>query len=172
MPAMAYVTAPGSDAVVVRSLLYADRETVWSWVTTPSGINDELRPLARMTAPRHVRAAGIGGVVLGERLCRSWVLLLGVLPVDYDDITVDQLEPPHRFFERSSMLSQRRWEHERTLEPASSGCVLTDCVSFDTRALVPDRVVLQVVPRIFRHRHGRLRRRYGGRALDVSGITP
>ena len=51
---------------------------------------------------------------LGERLFRSWILLFGVLPIDYDDITLVSIEPGRGFHERSSMLSMRVWEHERT----------------------------------------------------------
>ena len=43
-----------------------------------------------------------------------------------------RLDPPSGFLERSSMLSMRTWEHERTLEPAAGGgCVraATGCAS-------------------------------------------
>ena len=61
-----------------------------------------------MTAPPSLRSHGLSLVRPGERVCRSWVLLLGVLPVDYDDITLEQIEPPHRFLKRSAMLSLPR----------------------------------------------------------------
>lgn len=151
--------------IVTRSLLRAQRETVWQRITTAQGINDELWPLFRMTAPASLRAGGLERVEVGQRICRSVVLLFGVLPVDYDDITLVRLEPPAGFLERSRMLSQRVWEHQRTLEVVPDGCVLTDRVSYLPRLPVPDRLLRPLYSSVFRHRHRRLRRRFGGHAL-------
>jgi ligand-binding SRPBCC domain-containing protein len=154
--------------IVTRSLLHARREDIWRCVSTAQGINDELWPLFRMTAPRDLRERGLAQVELGRRICRSWVLLLGVLPVDYDDITLVRLDPPAGFLERSQMLTQRMWEHERTLEQAPEGCVLTDRVSYVPRLPLPDRALRAVYAAVFRHRHRRLRRRFGGRAMAAA----
>ena len=148
--------------IVTRSLLHASQVEIWEWVSTVRGINDECWPLFRMTAPARVREQGLGAVVLGERLCRSWVLLFGALPVDYDDITLVRLDPPRGFLERSAMLSQRVWEHERTIEPADGGCVLTDRISYEPRLPLPERALRPLYRFVFRHRHGRLRRTFGG----------
>jgi ligand-binding SRPBCC domain-containing protein len=151
--------------IVTSSLLRASRETVWERIATARGINDELWPLLRMTAPRRLREEGLAAVVPGERICRSWLLLLGVLPVDYDDIVLAELDPPNGFLERSAMLSQREWQHQRTIEAVPEGCVLTDRVSYEPRLPVPDAILRGLYRRIFRHRHSRLRRRFGGRPL-------
>jgi hypothetical protein len=98
---------------------------------------------------------------VGERLCRSWILLFGVLPVDYDDITVVELDPPHGFLERSPMLSNRLWEHRRTIEPAGPGrCTVTDAIRWEPRVPLP---VAPVYRAVFALRHRRLRRHFGGR---------
>jgi len=151
--------------VVTSSLLRAPRESVWERVTTAHGINDELWPLFRMTAPASLREGGLARVEVGQPTGRSAVLLFGVLPIDYDDITLVRLEPPAGFLERSRMLSQRVWEHERTLEEVPDGCVLTDRVSYLPRLPVPDRPLRALYAVVFRHRHRRLRRRFGGHAL-------
>jgi ligand-binding SRPBCC domain-containing protein len=155
--------------IVTRSELEAQQARVWDHVTTVRGINDELRPWLRMTATRDLRANGIAAVRIGERICRSWVLLLGVLPIDYDDITLERLDPPRGFLERSTMLSQRAWEHERTLEHSGGDggrCVITDRIRYEPRVAVPDTILRAIYAAIFRHRHRRLRRRFGGRELD------
>lgn len=144
------------------SIVRAPADAVWSRVTTFAGINDEFRPLMRMTAPRAVREAGIADAPLGERLCRSWILLGGVLPVEYDDITLVALEPG-RFLERSSMLTQRVWEHERTVSPHPEGALVADRVAFIPRRGVPARVTARLVGLVFDHRHRRLQRRFSGR---------
>jgi ligand-binding SRPBCC domain-containing protein len=152
--------------IVTASLLHAPRDEVWAVISTFAGINDEFRPLFRMTAPRRVRRDGLAAVEVGRRVCRSWVLLFGVLPVDYDDITLARLDPPNGFLERSAMLSQRVWEHERTLEAAGEHCRLSDRVHYEPRLPVPDALLRALYRFVFRHRHRRLRRRFGGRALE------
>jgi ligand-binding SRPBCC domain-containing protein len=154
--------------IVTSSLLHASREDVWAAVATFEGINDEFRPLFRMTAPARVRREGLAAVEAGRRVCRSWVLLLGFLPVDYDDITLVRLDPPAGFLERSPMLSQREWEHERTLEAVGEDCRLTDRIRYEPRLPVPDVVLRGLYRFVFRHRHRRLRRRFGGHALEPS----
>ena len=150
--------------ILTRSLLRARRESVWGRITTAQGIHDELWPLFRMTAPASLREGGLAQVEVGQRICRSAVLLFGVLPVDYDDITLVRLEPPAGFLERSRM-SQQVWEHERTLEEVPDGCVLTERVSYLPRLPLPDRPLRALYGGVFRHRHRRLRRHFGGHAL-------
>jgi ligand-binding SRPBCC domain-containing protein len=155
--------------IVTRSALDASQAEVWAGVTTVRGINDEFGPWLRMTSSRALRENGLAEVAVGERVCRSWILLLGVLPVDYDDITLERLDPPRGFLERSTMLSQRAWEHERTIEPTGDhggGCVLTDRVSYEPRIPVPDALLRALYTAIFRYRHRRLRRRFGGVPLE------
>ena len=115
-----------------ESVLAAPPDAVWARVSTFEGINDELRPLMRMTAPARVRALDPAEVVLGERIFRSWILLFGLIPIDYDDLSLIALEPGRGFHERSTMLSMRAWEHERWLEADGDGrCRLSDRLSFD-----------------------------------------
>lgn len=135
---------------------------VWARAITPEGINHELGPWLRMTMPPGLRGATIDDVRIGEPLGRSWLLLGRVLPVDYDDLCLAELEPGRRFLERSSMLSMRLWQHERIVEPAAEdACTVTDRLSFQLRrplAWIPgaDRIAAALVRRIFAHRHRRL----------------
>ena len=144
-----------------QSLLPATPETVWERVSTFEGVNDELGPVLRMTAPARVRRLDPSEVVLGERIFRSWVLLFGVLPIDYDDLTLVALEPGRGFHERSRMLSMRVWEHERTLTAEGAGCRVSDRLSFEPRLPGMGPLLERIVRATFRHRHARLRRRFG-----------
>jgi ligand-binding SRPBCC domain-containing protein len=144
-----------------ESLLSASPDAVWDRVSTFEGINDELRPLMRMTAPARIRALEPADVVLGERIFRSWVLLFGVLPIDYDDLTLVALEPGRGFHERSRMMSMRVWEHERWLSPESGGCRVVDRLTFQPRLPGMGPVLERFIRASFRHRHGRLRRHFG-----------
>jgi ligand-binding SRPBCC domain-containing protein len=139
-------------------------QAMWERAVSEEGINDELAPILRMTMPAGLRGKTIDDVDIGEPLGRSWILLFGVLPVDYDDLRLAELEPGRRFLERSSMLSMRVWQHERMVEPADEhSCTLTDRLSFELRrplAWIPgsDRVAAAIVRFLFRHRHRRLAR--------------
>ena len=144
------------------STIPATAERVWVRVVTPEGINHELGPWIRMTMPRDLRGKTIEDVRPGQRLGRSWLLLFGVLPFDYDDLGLAELEPGRRFLERSTMLSMRRWEHERTVAARGEGeCEVSDRVSFELRAglaRIPGSAVMTkaILTRRFAHRHRRL----------------
>ena len=144
----------------VASELRASPEAVWQHATDAVGMNRELRPWLRMTFP-----GGSGDFLEtwrpGERLFRAWILLFGVIPIEYDDVTIWELEPGRRFLERSPMLTQRVWEHERTIEPLPGGCRLTDRVRFVPRLGLLGPVLAPVFRAVFRWRHHKLRRIFG-----------
>lgn len=160
---------PREHEVVVRSVLDAPPEAVWERVTTIAGVNDELRPWLRMTCPLPDARLDDQDVVPGQRLFRSWVLLLGVIPFDYDDVTLVRVEPGRGFSEDSPMLTQRRWRHDRTLEPREGGrTTVTDRLRFVPRLPGMGPLVRPLVRATFGHRHRRLRRRFGGRPEPVA----
>jgi ligand-binding SRPBCC domain-containing protein len=154
------------DGFEVRTTISARAGEVWRRVTTRAGINDELMPIVRMTIPGPMRGRTIADVAAGSHLGRSWLLFLGLVPFDYDDIGIAELEPGRRFVERSSMLSMRSWEHERTVARNHDGCELRDRVAFDLRgllAVVPglDHGLRFLLRALFRHRHRRVVRYFG-----------
>lgn len=144
------------------SLLTLSAERMWERATSPEGINHELRPILRMTMPRELRGMTIDDFPVGRPAGRSWILLGGVLPVDFDDLCLVELEPPRRFLERSRTLTFSVWEHERLVEPDEDGCRVTDRLGFELRRglrSVPGLAALAraVVGMLFSHRHRRLR---------------
>jgi len=149
--------------ITVVSHLDAPAEVVWEQVISPEGINDEMRPYLRMTLPPGVERLDPESIELGKPIGRSWILLLGLIPFDYDDVTLVRLDPGRGFLERSTMLSQRSWEHERTLEPRSGACQITDRVRWQPRLGLPGSPLRPAISWFFRHRHRRLRRRFGGK---------
>jgi ligand-binding SRPBCC domain-containing protein len=165
--------SPRLAEISVASRLDATPEQVWARVITPEGINDEMRPYLRMTLPAKVDSLDPESVVLGERIGRSWILLFGLIPFDYDDVTLVRLDPGRGFLERSRMLSQRSWEHERTLEPAGGGgCLIADRVRWQPRLGLPPAPLRPVIAWFFRHRHARLRRQFGGTAAQETITAP
>lgn len=151
----------------IESDLAASADEVWQRVTTPHGINYELMPLMRMTMPRALRGATIASIAVGERLGRSWLLMFGLIPVDFDALTIAERGPGHRFLEESTMLTQSRWRHERIVEPRGTGSRLTDRLAWEGRARLLGALFGVAVPILFRHRHRRLRSGFG-RRLNLS----
>jgi ligand-binding SRPBCC domain-containing protein len=141
----------------VSSLVSADRQRVWDRVITPEGINHELRPWMRMTVPSGFEGLDPDSVELGVPIGRSWVFLFGFIPFEYDDVTLIELEPGHRFLERSPMMSQRSWQHERIVEAADGGSRVTDRIRMEPRLGMSARPMVPVFRAVFRHRHRRLR---------------
>ncbi len=147
----------------VGSRLAAPAAEVWAHATTAAGINEELMPIVRMTVPRGLGGDfGIADVDAPQHVGRSWLLLGGVLPFDYDDIGIEAIGPGFAFRERSTMLSQRRWDHDRSVEPLGEhACVVTDRVRFVPRLPVLAPLLRPIFRFTFRHRHRRLQRRFG-----------
>jgi len=148
----------------LTTALSAEPETVWSRATSAEGINDEMRPWFRMTVPRGLDALDIDSVEPG-RIGRSWILLFGVLPVDYDDLGLERIDRGRSFLERSTMLTQQVWEHERTIEAAPGGCTVTDRISWEPRLPLPGTALRPLFGAFFRHRHRRLLRHFGSASV-------
>ena len=150
-----------ADAVeVVRSsVVRAGRAEVWSRVVTAEGISDEFGPLLSMRFPAALAGATVADLPLGAPIGRAWILLAGVLPLEYDDLVLVELEAPRCFRERSSLGSCRVWEHTRELEATPDGSTrVTDTLRAAPRAPIPGRLVRAVTGALFAHRHRRLAR--------------
>lgn len=149
------------EAVRISSSVAAPAEEVWARATSPEGVNHELRPWLRMTVPRQMREKAISDLEPPARLGRSWIFLLGVVPFDYDDLFLAEIGPGFRFLERSTLLSMRAWEHERTVVPTGEGaCEVSDRIAFELRRplalLGLTRPVAAILRGVFRRRHRRL----------------
>ncbi len=142
----------------------APARDVWARVTSVEGVNHELGPWLRMTVPRGARGLRLDDVPLGRAAGRSWILLGGVIPFDYDDLTLVERGPGMRFLERSPMGSMRLWEHERTVTPREGGqCEVRDRLTFAPRVPGAGGLARRLVDRIFAHRHSRLASWFAGR---------
>jgi ligand-binding SRPBCC domain-containing protein len=149
-----------------QSVVDAPAERVWERVVTPEGINDELRPWMTMSMPRGAESLTVDNVPIGTPIGRAWLRLFGVVPFDYDRLTIAELAPGHGFREESTMLSMRRWRHERSLTPDANGkTVVRDRITFQLRgALRPATPVVAAALRaLFGHRHRRLQRHFADR---------
>jgi ligand-binding SRPBCC domain-containing protein len=151
----------------IASRLCAPPERVWAHATSMAGINHELAPLLRMTHPPEMTTLGDLSPPLGTPLFRSIILLFGVLPIDFDDVTLEAIEPGRGFRERSRTLSQREWIHERSCEPVEGGVRVTDRITFEPRVSGAATLLAPLLHLVFRNRHRKLVGLFGG---EVEGL--
>lgn len=84
-----------------------------------------------------------------------------MLPVDYDDVTIVELEPGRRFVERSEMRWSSHWRHERIVDGLGDRRRLTDHLEVAPRRVVPPAVACHAMRSLVEHRHRRLAARLG-----------
>ncbi len=165
-----------------QSVVAAPAEQVWQRVVTPEGINDELRPWMTMSVPRGAKGMTVDTVPIGAPIGRAWLRLFGVLPFDYDRLSIAELEPGRRFREDSTMLSMRQWQHERTVTPeGDTKTIVRDRITFQTRAGLrfAAPLIAAGLRALFGHRHRRVARQLppggggpGGAPRLRLGTTP
>ncbi len=153
------------------SELRAPAAEVWRHASSMRGVNDELGPWVRMTHPTWATDLSSVDPQLGQVAFRSWLLALGVVPFDRHALGLvevhDRGERGGGFVEESTSWLQRRWRHEREVEPSNGGgCSVTDRLVVRPR-LAPAAVVQPVVSALFGHRHRRLVRRFGDAGSSV-----
>lgn len=147
----------------LESKLHASTERVWEWITSIKGISAEMWPFFRMTVPRGLTSLNDVDVELGVRMFRSYVFLFGVLPIDYSDMTLLELNTGEGFVEQSPMGSIKLWRHERRIEPCpsdSNAVLLVDQLTFQPR--MASRLVGWFIRCVFVHRHEVLKANFGG----------
>ena len=145
---------------VVNSVdVAADASVVWERIISPDGINQEMRPWLTMTMPRGATGLTVETVPLGRPVGRAWLRLFGIVPFDFDHLNIVEIEVGSRFLERSTMLSMRRWEHERILIAVDGGTRVCDRVTLQPRMPIPGLagMLARVVDAFFKHRQRRLR---------------
>lgn len=114
-----------------------------------------------MTMPPGLRGQTLDDAadLLHQPLGKAWLLLFGVVPIDYDEMTIVALEPGRSFHERSTMLALRRWEHERSISPtAEHACEVYDRLTFEPRLQLFAPLARRLVGALFAHRQRRLRK--------------
>ena len=153
------------NAISLRfeSKLHAPTARVWEWITSVEGISAEMRPFLRMTMPKGIRSLDEMQIEPGVRMFRSYVFLFGVLPIDYSDMTLVELDAGRGFIEQSPMGSMELWRHERRIVPCPSdpsAVLLVDQLTFRPR--MAQRFVGWFIRQVFAHRHRVLRAHLGG----------
>lgn len=131
---------------------------------TMKGVNMELSPLLRMTAPSEWSSKPIFEWPTGKVLFSSWILLFGIIPIDRHTFFFQSIDRQRGFAEASSSLTNKLWQHRRELNRSGSSCRVTDTVEFQCRLPLLANVLAPVYRFIFRQRHQVLRSYYCGSA--------
>ena len=129
---------------------------------TLRGVNTELWPLVRMTAPGSWANRPIVDWPVQKHLFNSWILILGLLPADRHRFYLRSVTPGEGFVEASSSTINAKWTHERRITPVQGGCRIVDRVEYRCRLAMLGYLLLPVYKYVFRRRHRNLRARYGG----------
>lgn len=160
---------PSSWTFQQRSVIAAPAVAVWQRVVTPSGINDEMRPWLTMAVPRGAEGITIENLEVGQPIGRAWLRLFGLIPFEYDNLTIAYLEQGRRFREESTMASMSQWSHDRTVEPGPGATAqVVDEVTFRPRRAfrLSGPLVQRVLIAFFRHRHRRLAAHFSTDSTD------
>ncbi len=128
---------------------------------TMTGVNTELSPLVRMTAPSSFATRSIFEWPERQMLFKSWILLFGILPIDRHTFLFERIQAGVGFTERSTSWTNRYWCHERKVVSLGSACQVVDTVTFQSRIPLLDLLLLPVYRLAFWRRHQYLQGRYG-----------
>jgi hypothetical protein len=131
---------------------------------TMHGVNKELSPLIRMTAPPEWSDKAIFEWPTGEVLFSSWILLFGIFPIDRHKFFFQSINRHRGFAEASSSLTNKLWHHRREIGRNGASFRVTDTVEFQCRLPLLAYILAPVYRIIFKHRHRVLRSYYGGSA--------
>jgi hypothetical protein len=129
---------------------------------TLNGVNAELWPLVRMTAPAAFAQRPLSAWPERQHLFNSWILLFGVLPVDRHAFYLQSVMPGRGFVETSSSTINALWKHERTIIPLEAGCRVIDSVEYRCRVPLLGYLLKPLYTLVFWRRHRYLKSRYGG----------
>ncbi len=149
------------DNIILKyqTIVSAPIEEVWEWITSLEGIQKEMKPYFKMTAPKGIKNINDVKIELGKPLFRSHIYLFCFLPIGHDDMTLIEYIEGKGFIEQSPMSSMELWRHERGLEKVELGTMITDQLTFKPRHA--PKLMNKFLQRVFRHRHKVLKERFG-----------
>lgn len=124
-----------------------------------SGVNFELGPLLKMSAPDIWQSKPITEWPTNQNLFGSNVLLLGLIPIDRHYFKFRTISS-FGFNESSKSVMNKLWSHERIIKSAGSGSVVKDIIIYESKLGISGNLFMPIYKAIFKHRHNRLRAKY------------
>jgi hypothetical protein len=154
----------------VQTIIFKERSIIWKRVSCFSGVNEELYPLMQMTCPDPTLQL-TSQLISNKPLFRSWLLLFGFIPIDYDLIGITDCKEGHSFSERSSMGLMSKWHHDRFLHELNDNQTqVVDKLSFISRIPFTGFILSFIVRMLFKYRHYKLKTFYGGNITKINSF--
>jgi hypothetical protein len=145
--------------VVVSSKLRVRPDELWGEQSIAT-VNHELGPWIQMSAPAAWHSLKLKDWTGDGPFFKSWILLLGLIPLDRHAFGSLDLSQRMRFVETSSSWVNRVWQHERVVKEIPAGCEVIDMVSFTPRLPFVSVMLHPIYTLVFNHRHTKLRARH------------
>lgn len=143
----------------IETKLNVKPDTLSKDVLTMSGVNYELMPLVRMTAPLEWADKPLYDWPVESPVFTSTLMLFGFFPIDRHEFRF-LVTGSKGFRECSSSLSNREWRHDRSIGSDGSSCIVRDTVMFEPKLKILGAIMLPIYKYIFWHRHKRLKAKY------------
>lgn len=147
-----------STSVTVSSRLEVSPGELWAQVASAEGVNYEMGPWLGFEPPEgpDLLEAAASGEVLNLKVKGPLGLPLGHYPLH-----LVRFEEGRGFLEQTRMLPFLIWQHERRIEPDGDGSLITDRLGWRWRARFLDPFFRVGTRAFFRHRHRKIRSRFG-----------
>lgn len=130
-----------------------------SFTFNMAGVNYELGPLLKMSAPDMWESKALNLWPTNQDLFSSNILLLNTIPIDRHTFFFHSIDS-FRFNEQSKSILNKSWSHERKIEHKGSGSVIKDTIIFKSRLSVLGFLFTPIYKAVLKHRHNRLKTKY------------
>lgn len=144
----------------IESKVNGNAEQLYLDLLTMGSVNYELMPVVKMTVPSKWASTHLKLWPIGTELFSSVILLFGIIPVDLHKFKLSKVNESG-FKECSSTLTNKEWNHSRTIKKLGSTCLVTDELEIFPRFRFLGGVMAPIYKTIFKHRHKRLYAKYG-----------
>jgi hypothetical protein len=128
------------------------------------GVNYELGPFLRMSCPKEWKHRTLSEWPTGKQLFSSVIFAFGFVPIDLHKFFLVNTSE-NGFEERSTSLMNSLWAHCRVVEQEGEYCRVRDNVQFSPRIGVVGILIKPLYQAVFKHRHKRLRARFGEKLI-------
>ena len=124
-----------------------------------SGVNYELSPIVKMSAPEEWASKSIAHWPVNEYVFSSIIFLFGFIPIDLHRFKLLSVNS-NGFKESSKTLFNSVWSHERNILKSDSGATVRDVVYYKSKIGFLGSLLKPIYHSIFVHRHNRLKLKY------------
>lgn len=154
---------------IIKSELNQNISQVWKKIGTMEGANKELFPI-KMSYPASHKNLTPTNFPPGAIAFKSTLSVLGIIPIGFHQVKMDQLNPPYGFKENSISTGFQLFEHTRTIEDSGNITIIQDEIRLVARSLYGSLMSI-FYPSTFKKRHKRLIQWFGGHTLDFNRLV-